>query len=122
MCFGCINGPFYDIYQKKFDLPLREDVTKMSVLPKPSFLTATAQIVPNILKPAAPACVQQKTFLVQKHKEGFLKLPKAAITACNSLSGLYSGPAGLGNLGKSRSKLSFKCATTLDIGRLAFPS
>ena len=60
----------------------------MSVLPKPSFLTATAQIVPNILKPAAPACVKQKSFLVQKHKECFLKLPKRAITACNSLAGL----------------------------------
>ena len=60
----------------------------MSVLPKPSFLTATTQIVPNIFKPAAPACVKQKSVLVRRQKEGFLKLPKAAIAASNSLAGL----------------------------------
>ena len=34
----------------------------------------------------------------------------------NEFSGTIS--TGLGNLGNTRSKLSFKCATTLEIGRL----
>ena len=59
----------------------------MSLIHKPSFLAATVQIVPNILKPAIPAISQKQSIFIEKSKPGLLKLPKGAISISNSIAG-----------------------------------